>query len=198
MTTLDQRLRQQAAISPSRVALVLQHADQEDAAVTFDDLLHGAQSYADAYRRNSIEPGEVVILILQHGHQLVFAFWGAILLGAVPSIMPFLTEKLSPEQYRSDLAALMRVTRAAAVVTYPAFEAEIRAALGTNASVRCILAEGLAEILAHSGQETAEIGGTNEDDIALVQHSSGTTGLQKGVALSHRSIVNQLDAYRTA
>ena len=29
------------------------------------------------------------------------------------------------------------------------------------------------------------------DDIALLQHSSGTTGLQKGVALSHRAVLRQ-------
>jgi len=29
----------------------------------------------------------------------------------------------------------------------------------------------------------------------LLQHSSGTTGLQKGVALSHRAVLNQLSAY---
>ena len=32
-------------------------------------------------------------------------------------------------------------------------------------------------------------------DIVLLQHSSGTTGLQKGVALSHQAVFNQLDAY---
>src|SRR5581483_7786597 len=38
----------------------------------------------------------------------------------------------------------------------------------------------------------------SENDIVLLQHSSGTTGLQKGVALSHRAIFNQLDAYGQA
>ena len=33
------------------------------------------------------------------------------------------------------------------------------------------------------------------DDIALLQHSSGTTGLQKGVALSHRAILTHNTAY---
>ncbi len=29
----------------------------------------------------------------------------------------------------------------------------------------------------------------------LLQHSSGTTGLQKGVALSHQAVLNQVSAY---
>ncbi len=36
------------------------------------------------------------------------------------------------------------------------------------------------------------------EEIALLQHSSGTTGLQKGIALSHRSVFNQLDTYTPA
>src|SRR6185312_7814299 len=35
----------------------------------------------------------------------------------------------------------------------------------------------------------------NADDVAVLQHSSGTTGLQKGVALSHRAIINHNRAY---
>ncbi len=36
------------------------------------------------------------------------------------------------------------------------------------------------------------------DDIVLLQHSSGTTGLQKGVALSHQAVFNQLNSYGKA
>jgi acyl-CoA synthetase (AMP-forming)/AMP-acid ligase II len=36
------------------------------------------------------------------------------------------------------------------------------------------------------------------EDIVLLQHSSGTTGLQKGVALSHRAVLNQLECYARA
>ncbi len=81
-----------------------------------------------------LRPGEVVILILQHGEDLIYSFWGAILYGAIPSIMPFLTEKLSPERYRADLAALLSVTKPAAIVTYPEFENEIRTALKDGGS----------------------------------------------------------------
>jgi acyl-CoA synthetase (AMP-forming)/AMP-acid ligase II len=36
------------------------------------------------------------------------------------------------------------------------------------------------------------------DEIVLLQHSSGTTGLQKGVALTHRAVLNQLESYSRA
>ncbi|MCS7325470.1 MAG: AMP-binding protein, partial [Thermoflexales bacterium] len=133
-------------------------------------------------------------IILQHGEPLVYAFWGAVLHGAIPSILPPLTEKLLPERYRKDLAALMRVTQPAAILTYPAFADEVRAAIAAaSSSARCIVVDEprFAEI------DTRVLGGLSraESDIVLLQHSSGTTGLQKGVALAHRAVFNQLDAY---
>ena len=34
---------------------------------------------------------------------------------------------------------------------------------------------------------------SDPDRIAFIQHSAGTTGLQKGVALSHAAVLTQLD-----
>ena len=66
---------------------------------------------------------------MQHSLELVYAYFGAILHGAIPSIMPYLTEKLSPERYRADLTSLVGITQPAAIVTFPEFESEVRSAL---------------------------------------------------------------------
>jgi acyl-CoA synthetase (AMP-forming)/AMP-acid ligase II len=195
MTTFVQRLEALHSHSPQQVAITLQVAAQPDLRITYAELLHGASAYASTFRRDQVKPGEVVILILQHGLDLVYSFWGAILHGAIPSIMPYLTEKLAPEQYRADLAALIAVTEPAAVVTYPQFELEVRGALKAGSSVRAVVR---TDRLASSSElDFVNLGGSTRgpDDIVLLQHSSGTTGLQKGVALSHEAVFNQLDAY---
>ena len=140
-----------------------------------------------------------MVLIQQHGAELVHAFWGAILHGAVPSIMPYLTEKLSPEQYRNDLASLIKVTRPAAVVTYPEFE-ERGAERRQDRETRCggLSSRGGRMRRLPLAQPRHRVRRGGADDLALLQHSSGTTGLQKGVALSHRAIINQLEAYASA
>ncbi len=180
------------------MSVVLQHAGRNDQVLLRRDLLEGSQGYARALAAAGIHPGEVVVLIFQHGVDLVYAFWGAILHGAVPSIMPFLTEKLSPERYRADLAALVEITRPAAIVTYPGFAPDVAAALRVGGPVRAVLTCGHS-----SGPITPDFNSLpglqrSEEDIVLLQHSSGTTGLQKGVALSHRAVLNQLDAYSAA
>ncbi len=198
MTTLAHLLRDLYQSQPERPAIYMQHAGQPDRTVTAADLLAGANAYAEAYAQEDIQPGEVVVLILQHGADLVFSFYGAILHGAIPSIMPFLSEKLSPENYRKDLAALISITRPSALVTYPEFENEVRAALDEGTSVRKVLVTG--RIPAANKPDFEKLAGMKRlpEDIVLLQHSSGTTGLQKGVALSHRAVLNQLDAYGKA
>ncbi|HEX7596622.1 MAG TPA: AMP-binding protein, partial [Polyangia bacterium] len=155
-------------------------------------------AYAATYATRGLQPDEVVILILQHGADLVFAFYGAILHGAIPAIMPYLTEKLLPERYRADLAALVGVTQPAAIVTYPDFEPEVHAALKEGSSVRAVLVTG--SIQPPAEPDFAFLGGMQRsaDSIVLLQHSSGTTGLQKGVALSHRAVLNQVETYKQA
>src|SRR5919106_683601 len=139
MTTFPERLNTLHARTPDRVAIYLQFSGSEDIPITYDQLLQSAGEYASALDRQGINPGEVVVLILQHGVDLIYSFWGAILHGAIPSIMPFLTEKLSPERYRADLSALVSVTKPAAIITYPEFEAEVRAALQEGDSVRSVI-----------------------------------------------------------
>jgi acyl-CoA synthetase (AMP-forming)/AMP-acid ligase II len=198
MTIFSQRLQALHAGDAERVAVTLQHSGQPDLPVSYRQLLRGANAYALTYARWSIKPGEVVILILQHGEDLVYSFWGAILHGAIPSIMPFLTEKLAPERYRADLAALISVTRPVAVVTYPEFESEVRSALKEGDSVRAVILTDQLEAQSEPDFDSLPGMKRSPEDIVLLQHSSGTTGLQKGVALSHRAVFNQLDAYGRA
>jgi fatty-acyl-CoA synthase len=197
-TTLTDLLLERCRERPDQVALVLQHTGQPDHPVTRQELLVAAAAYARAMEQADIRPGEVVVLILQHGIDLVAAFFGAVLHGAVPSIMPFLTEKLLPERYRADLAALVSITQPAAVITYPDFEGEVHAALPDGGPVRAVLVCDRIPAAAGFEPHGWQGGQAGPDDIAFLQHSSGTTGLQKGVALAHRPVINQLHHYAHA
>ncbi len=161
-------------------------------------MVMGSARYTQTYAREGIRPGEVVILILQHGEDLVYSFWGAILYGAIPAIMPFLTEKLSPERYHADLSTLISIAKPVAIVTYPEFEQEIRDALGPGDSVRSVIVTSRTEPAIEPDFDTLPGLKRSPEDIVLLQHSSGTTGLQKGVALSHQAVLNHLDTYTKA
>lgn len=198
MTTISQVLLNHVTKAPDRVAITLLYPRQPDDPLSYAKLWAGAVSYSQALAQKGIQPGEVVILVLQHGSDLIYSFFGCILHGAIPSIMPFLTEKLSPERYQEDMKSLIQITRPAAIVTYPEFLPVVQGTLRAGDSVRCMLST--AEIQPVESVEVSVLPGLqrNPEDITLLQHSSGTTGLQKGVALSHQAVLNQLDEYARA
>ena len=196
MTTFTDVLKDFYEREPERVTVTLQHPGQPDYPITYRELLERSNDYAKAYANAGVKPGDVVILILQHGKDLVYSFWGAVLLGAIPSMMPFLTEKLSPDRYRADLAALFSHSHPTGIVTYPEFEADVKMLVSESSDSACevFITDQIApqEKLDFSSLPGMK---NKESDIVLLQHSSGSTGLQKGVALSHRAIFNHLDAY---
>ncbi|MCL6511494.1 MAG: AMP-binding protein [Anaerolineae bacterium] len=200
MRTFSAVLAQTCAEVPDRPAIHLQFAKRSDLTLTYGDLLSGAAGFASLLSRHGIGQGDVVVIILQHGEPLVYAFWGAVLHGAVPAILPPLTEKLLPERYRKDLAALIQVTRPRAIVTYPEFAHEVELAICAAAMAAAAPVMIAVDAVTPVAPDFAALGGLRREasDIVLLQHSSGSTGLQKGVALSHRAVFNQLDAYAPA
>ena len=202
MRTFAGSLRSAFLETPERIAITLLHSDRLDETLSYRELILRSAGYAAELRSQQVEPGDTVILIFDHGIDLLASFIGAVLHGAVPSIMPFLTEKLSPERYRASLSALFEITQPGAVVTYPEFRAEAEKALAESYSnerqrPEILTSSRVAEI---DNLDWSVLPGLERspDDLVLLQHSSGTTGLQKGVALSHRAVFNQIDSYSTS
>lgn len=195
---LTQALFRLTQEKPEQAAIRLLFTQAPELSLSYRELWARAGAYAQAMAQRGIAPGEVVILILQHGPDLVAAFFGALLQGAIPSIMPFLTEKLLPDHYRRSLEALFEITLPGGVITYPEFLAEAEKAASQVNSIKAILASDKIPPASDLNPDRFPGLQRSPDDIVLLQHSSGTTGLQKGVALSHQAIQNQLSSYAKA
>ena len=191
--TLTQPLISRALDDPERLAIVFIHDDGTEEKISASQFHAEASRYASALRSTGVQPEDLVILVLRHSQTLLFAFWGALYLGAIASIFPFLTEKLDPQIYMERVKELVNHSKARVVITFPEFKAELSALLaGAGCAVLSTADVPQApEVETHSVEWPAYSAGK----IAFLQHSSGTTGLQKGVALSHRSVLNQVQAY---
>ncbi len=196
--TISSILLERFQQAPDQDLAILLQSGQPERVITTRQFFQGAAGYAKAILSAGILPGEVVILILNREADLLHAFFGAILAGSIPAIMPYLTEKLAAEQYRQSLSALMHTTRPAAVITYPQFIPEVRAAAAGSPYPRLILST--VEISPLEEWSAGHLPGLDRSpqEIVLLQHSSGTTGLQKGVALSHAAVLRQLESYARA
>ena len=95
--TLNAQIRYLLETQPEATALYFVTPNGEQAISTREFFEHAAE-VAHALKQNGIQAGDLVVLVLEHSLDVLYSFWGAILLGAVPSIFPFLTEKLDQDR----------------------------------------------------------------------------------------------------
>ena len=150
--------------------------------------------YAAALNGLGISKGNLVIIAHTQSLESIYLFWGALAAGAVPSMFPTLTEKLDPDIYYDSMRELVQLSRVKAILTTPQFAAD----LGRTVGCPVYDSDHLRLLEVSRIDDQISQLATEPDEIAFLQHSSGTTGLQKGVALSHRSVLNQLAAYSDA
>jgi acyl-CoA synthetase (AMP-forming)/AMP-acid ligase II len=110
--------------------------------------------------------------------------------GQVPAILAPPSFKLNREHYRDELFALLRRIDARVVVTDAETAALVGAEAGRLGSATLLLAGELGP-----GDAPVPEVAPAPDDLVLLQHSSGSTGLKKGVALSNRAVLNQIRSY---
>lgn len=192
VTLLDQARWLSEARAGDRAVTLVEPEGEHTA--TYREFFAGAAQYAHALERAGVQPGDLVVLVLQHGFEVLYGFWGAMLLGAVPSIFPFLTPKLHPDRYFESVRALVEREGVRVVITY----AELKSSLDEHlAGIDSLAAVLNKDALAPGGDAATYLAmnPAGADDTAFLQHSSGSTGLQKGVMLPHRSVINQVAAY---
>lgn len=195
VTTLTDALINHATAQPQYPAVIFIHDQGGEEMITRRHFLEQTRRFAQALRTIGVQSDDLVILVLKHSQTLLFAFWGALYLGAIASIFPFLTEKLDPQIYMEQVRELVSRSGAKAVITFPEFKAQLSALLSSTQCTVLATDEIPPEVL--STENPLEMTPLySEEKIAFLQHSSGTTGLQKGVALSHRSVLNQVKAYQ--
>ncbi len=184
---------------PDSTALVLLNHDGETASTTTTrEFFQRAAGYAHALQASGIQPGDLVALVLQHGEDVLFSFWGALLIGAVPSIFPFLTEKLDRDIYFKSVQALVQHEAVRVIITYDALQPALTEHLSRTPTLKAILNKDDLPISAGNVNDYLGTFPAQPTDTAFLQHSSGSTGLQKGVMLSHQAVMNQIRAYATA
>ncbi|MCW9035741.1 MAG: AMP-binding protein [Rhodospirillales bacterium] len=158
-------------------------------AVTRKEFLNRASAFAQSYGLLGIKKGGVVIIILGHHLDTYCSFVGAMLIGAIPSFLPLPSAKQDPEIYWATHKKLLARIEAQALVTTR--EGKSAEQIPNFPTTKVIYAEDVQSL-----DETNydwEVG--QSADIAFLQHSSGTTGLKKGVVLTHQSVLNNIDTY---
>ncbi len=194
MMTIGARVADHARVNPTAIFCRFL-SDGSVQTITFADLFAAACAYACAYRSRGVAPGDVVIIILRHSPHLYYSFVGALLVGAIPSFMPFPSPKQRSDRYWHDHAQLFERIEPRLIVTYDENLAAARAAIPGFAIETLIATDAL--LAPDAVLPAADVAG-DPSAIACLQHTSGTTGLKKGIMLSHAAIVDHVAQYSRA
>jgi len=163
--------------------------EDEQETATFGEFRRMAQVQALLLHDHGVSSGDRVVLIMPQGVPLMTAFVGAMLLGAVPAILAYPNFKVEPSKYRFGLAGVTANLHARAVVIDNAFPDDLlgHVTLGDAQLLRA------ADAGAPGGEMELVDPASEPDSLAFIQHSAGTTGLQKGVALTHAAVLRHLE-----
>ena len=158
----------------------------------FDELAEGAARFARALQEAGVGRGDRVALVLPTSPGLLQAFFGCHLAGAVPAPLypPVRLGRL--EEYRDRSVALLQRLQAVVVVS----DRRVRRVLGevvagANAQCGLLLIETM---LQGASPPWSSLHRPTPGELALVQFSSGTTGLPSAVGLTHGQLLANVDA----
>lgn len=155
--------------------------------VTAAQLDRDARRIAVTLHHLGVKRGDLVPLMFEHGYELIATFWGSVYLGAVPSILPYVSREAPSKAYLEQTKRLARFTGATTLVTLRDFEETMRAGL----------ADSGCRIIGLLPSSAAEVQGQIEPwtipppaDPPFIQFSSGTTGIPKGVVVTHAAVLH--------
>jgi acyl-CoA synthetase (AMP-forming)/AMP-acid ligase II len=163
--------------------------ENERETVNFGEFRRRARQQARVLCGQGVTRGDRVVVIMPQGIPAMATFVGAMILGAVPAFLAYPNFKVEPSKYRSGLIGVTANLGAKVVVIDEKFPDEM---LG-----HVSLGEETTLLRARSDGPREEVGLPDPDispeGLAFIQHSAGTTGLQKGVALTHAAVLRQLE-----
>src|SRR4051794_3200359 len=180
METLADLLREKTAAYSESRCLTYRHGGRRDE-YTYAQVRERCFQVASLLRARGIGPGDRIVIWGPNRPEWVFAYFGALLLGAI--VVPFDT--------RAQESFLQRVEAKTEPKLIVAGQTQQDAAALPHASF-LTLDTLVAEASAHA--PPTDLPALGADDTAVLMYTSGTTGDPKGVILSHGNVTTNLQA----
>ncbi|PBC78702.1 acyl-CoA synthetase (AMP-forming)/AMP-acid ligase II [Streptomyces sp. TLI_235] len=172
---------QRAAARPDAGRIHFVRADGSDTVLEYPELLDGARRILTGLRAGGARPGDRVLLQIREESDLLAAFWAAVLGGLVPIPVP-------PGRTDAPEAAAQQLEWIWAGYQHPWVVVGDDGAAASPAMAEAGSWLGrTGELRGHAPAE--ELHPARADDLAVLLLTSGSTGVPKAVALTHRNIL---------
>lgn len=196
--TIWHRWHENACKRPDSDAVVHWRAGELPKRWTWGELMRTAELYSASLTNSGIEKGHVCAIIARHNPLIYPVYMACVCAGAIPAILAYPNPRLHPEKFREGLEGMGKRSGLDWILTERALEGVLQPLLGNGRSTIRGLHfpfEGNDDLAAGSDVQPGAVYTMRDSDPLLLQHSSGTTGLQKPVLLSHRAVLEHVTQY---
>jgi fatty-acyl-CoA synthase len=198
------RWYEHAQRTPDREAIIHWIAGESPFRWTFSALIDAAEDMGAMLIEHGVRRGDVCAIIMRHNRVQYPLYLAVVCIGAIPAVLGYPNPRLHPDKFRQGIEGMSRHSGLDWVFTERSLERTLRPSVERRDSTIKGLHFPLewkegntlsGERLNHAADIQKTMSGS---DPLLLQHSSGTTGLQKPVLLSHRAVLNHVKCYGEA
>ncbi len=191
---------------PDKEAIVHWAAGEEPFRWTYRELIECAENFAVILRENGIRKNDVCATLIKHNKYFYPIYLAVSLLGALPAVLAYPNSRLHPIKFREGLEGMAKRSGLDFILTEKSLEPVIRPLVekddSTIKQLLFPLEWNLEEAAKNSSDEKIKIRkiikGFSPLDTVILQHSSGTTGLQKPTIFSHKAVLDHIEIYSRA
>jgi fatty-acyl-CoA synthase len=196
-TIVWDRWRRHAEADPDKEAIVHYTAGEEPFRWTWGELLSATAHLAEKLRGIGVRQGDVCALIIRHNSLFHPTYMAVSALGALPSVLAYPNSRLHPDKFREGLEGMSKRSGLDFILTERELDPVVRPLATKPGSTLRQIVFPLEQYddWKHADGRGWKHPPCSPDEPVLLQHSSGTTGLQKPVVLSHRAILEHVERY---
>ena len=186
---------------PDKEAIVHWVAGEEPFRWTFSSIIKAAESFALGLKKRGVQRGDVCAIIIRHNKYFYPIYIAISSIGAIPTVLTYPNPRLHPVKFRQGLEGMSKRSGLDWILTEKGISEVIEPLIThENSTIRGMLFPTEWEKdLKFEGKDLENImqvrASISDTDPVLLQHSSGTTGLQKPVLLSHKAVLDHVTHY---
>ena len=175
--------------------LVLLNEINKTEEYSYPQVIEEAVGWKKEYLSRSHQAKENILIILPHSLDLYTSYLGAVFSGMIPSMFSFPSPKYSKELYFQTIEELIKQAKPSLIVTYPELRKEFRQHNPSLFPDNLFIVPSDKKCAPETFSLNNNITPNNPSTPLFYQYSSGTTGIKKSVAITHKMLLWQIHTY---